>query len=149
MEVILLEKIGQLGNLGDQVKVKAGFGRNFLIPKGKALPATPENKARFEAERADFEERQQEIKELADDLAAKVDEVTVVIDRPAGSSEKLFGSVTNADIAEYFQNEGVDIHRKVVEIVQPIRTLGEHAVRLRLHPDVVPEIVVTVERSVR
>lgn len=147
MDVILLEKIDKLGDLGDVVKVRGGFGRNFLLPQGKALPATPPNRERFERERAAFEARQAEVKAVADALAAQIADVRVVLSRPAGSSGKLFGSVTNADIADYYTAQGVEVPRKVVEVVSPIRTLGEHAVRLRLHPDVAPEVTVVVERS--
>ncbi|MEO5366775.1 MAG: 50S ribosomal protein L9 [Magnetococcus sp. WYHC-3] len=148
MEVILLEKISRLGDLGDVVQVRNGFGRNYLLPQGKALPATKANKGRFEAERAGFETRQQEIRAAAESLAAQVANVNVELARPAGSSDKLFGSVTNADIADYFAEKGLDVPRKVIEVPQPIRTLGEHPIRLRLHPDVVPEVMVRVVRTV-
>ncbi|MBF0142170.1 MAG: 50S ribosomal protein L9 [Magnetococcales bacterium] len=148
MEVILLEKIGRLGDLGSVVKVRGGFGRNFLIPKGKALPATRENMARFEARRAAFEARQAEILEQANLLAEQVKTVSVVIDRPAGSTDKLFGSVTNADIAAFLHGKGIEVPRSAIDVPHPIRTLGEHLVRIRLHPDVVPEIKVVVERQV-
>jgi large subunit ribosomal protein L9 len=148
MEVILLEKIGKLGELGDMVRVRGGYGRNFLVPQGKALPATKQNRAIFDARRAEFESRQNEILNTATVLAEKIAEISVVLDRPAGATEKLFGSVTNSDIAGFFKEQGVDIVRSTIDIPQPIRTLGEHPVRIRLHPDVVPEITVTVERTV-
>ncbi|MBF0622787.1 MAG: 50S ribosomal protein L9 [Magnetococcales bacterium] len=149
MEVVLLEKIGQLGDLGAQVNVRPGYARNFLIPKGKALPATKENVAYFEAQRAEYEARQAEVKATAEELAAKIAEVEVVLDRPAGTTEKLFGSVTNADIAQFYKNNGVEVSRKVIDVMTPIRTLGEHPVVIRLHPDVCPEVTVRVDRSVR
>ncbi|MEO5339078.1 MAG: 50S ribosomal protein L9 [Magnetococcus sp. MYC-9] len=146
MELILLEKLGKLGDLGAVVKVRNGYGRNFLIPQGKALPATPVNRARFEAERAAFEARQEEIKRGAEELAARIREVTVVLDRPAGSSDKLFGSVTNGDIASFFQDQGIDVPRSTIDVPKPIRTLGDHRVRIRLHPDVIPEVTVSITR---
>ena len=149
MDVILLEKISKLGNLGDVVKVKNGFGRNFLIPHGKALPSTDSNRSRFEAEREEHEKRQTDVRAKAEHLAKKVAELEVLISRPAGNSEKLFGSVTNSDIAEFFKANGVVIPRRVIELISPIRTLGEHEVRLVLHSDVAPVINVTVERSAK
>ena len=148
MEVILLEKIGRMGDLGALVKVRNGFGRNFLIPQGKALPATPENRERFEGERAAFEARQAEIKQVAETLAERIAEVEVVLDRPAGASDKLFGSVTNADIAGFFKEKGIDVPRSTIDVPRPIRNLGNHPVRIRLHPDVVPEVSVSVVRRV-
>ncbi|ABK44958.1 LSU ribosomal protein L9P [Magnetococcus marinus MC-1] len=149
MEVILLEKIGKIGNLGEVVKVRSGYGRNFLIPQGKALPATSENKSVFEAQRADYEARQAEILADAETLAAKVDEVSVVMKRPAGAMDKLFGSVTSADIAVFYKDLGLNIPRNIIDVLTPIRTLGEHQVRVRLHPDVVRVISIQVERAVK
>ncbi len=149
MEVILLEKIGKLGDLGDVVKVRAGYGRNFLVPQGKALPATRKNREHFESQRAEFEARQSEILATAEALAVKVAEIQVVLDRPAGTSDKLFGSVTNADIAGFFKEKGVEIPRGAIDVPHPIRTLGEHPVRIRLHPDVIPEVTVLIERRVQ
>ncbi|MBF0583702.1 MAG: 50S ribosomal protein L9 [Magnetococcales bacterium] len=146
MELILLEKIGKLGELGAVVKVRNGYGRNFLIPQGKALPATAVNKARFEAQRLAFEARQAEVKQTAETLATQIREVTVVLDRPAGSTDKLFGSVTNADIASFFQEKGITVPRSTIDVPKPIRTLGDHMVRIRLHPDIVPEVTVSITR---
>ena len=146
MELILLEKIGKLGELGNVVKVRNGYGRNFLIPQGKALPATASNRARFEKERQAFEARQETIKNTAEELAARIQEVEVVLDRPAGSSDKLFGSVTNADNAGFFQEKGIAVPRSTIDVPRPIRTLGNHQIRIRLHPDIVPEITVFITR---
>ncbi|MBF0110690.1 MAG: 50S ribosomal protein L9 [Magnetococcales bacterium] len=148
MEVILLEKISRVGNLGEQVKVRGGYGRNFLIPQGKALPATKENMARFEQQKADFQKRQDEILATAMELAAQVEEIAVVLDRPAGTTEKLFGSVTNADISSFYKEKGLDIPRSQIDVPHPIRVLGEHTIRIRLHPDVIPVVKVVVERRV-
>ncbi|OSM02581.1 50S ribosomal protein L9 [Magnetofaba australis] len=149
MQVILLEKIGKLGDLGQTVSVRPGFGRNFLIPQGKALPATAANQARFDADRADYEARQAKILAEAEALAAKLDEIEVKLARPAGAMDKLFGSVTNADIASYLKEQDVTVARNLIDVLQPIRTLGEHPVRIRLHPDVVREFDVIVEREVK
>ncbi|MBF0624229.1 MAG: 50S ribosomal protein L9 [Magnetococcales bacterium] len=149
MEVILLEKISKLGNLGDMVRVKNGFGRNFLVPQGKALPATDANRARFEADRVAFEERQARVKVEAEQLAAHIAEVEFVLDRPAGATDKLFGSVTSSDLAAFLKEKGIDVARGLIELPHPIRTLGEHHARIRLHPDVTPDVVVRVERSVK
>ncbi|MBF0368229.1 MAG: 50S ribosomal protein L9 [Magnetococcales bacterium] len=149
MEVILLEKISKLGDLGSVVKVRAGYGRNYLVPQGKALPATKKNLVRFEKERQAFEERQRQVLETAEKLAAAIAEVTVVLERPAGATEKLFGSVTNSDIFTFFEEKGLELPKGVIDVPHPIRTLGEHPIRLRLHPDVIPEVMVHVERQVK
>lgn len=147
MEVILLEKIEKLGGLGDVVKVKSGFGRNYLIPQGRALPATRSNQSTFEAERAEHEKRQDEVRAAAEALSAKAVGVAITLTRPAGNSEKLFGSVTNADIAAFYKGQGIDVPRRVIELTHPIRTLGEHEIKLRFHSDVVTTVTVLVERA--
>lgn len=146
MEVILLEKIGKLGELGSVVKVRGGYGRNFLVPQGKALPATPGNLKHFENEKAEFEARQRTVLQTAEHLAGQIAEVQIILDRPAGSTDKLFGSVTNGDISSFFREKGIEFPKSAIDIPQPIRTLGDHQVRIRLHPDVIPEIIVQVQR---
>lgn len=148
MELILLEKIGKLGELGSVVKVRNGYGRNFLIPQGRALPATKQNRVLFEGKRVAFENRQQKVLESAEHMAERIKGIEVALDRPAGSSDKLFGSVTNADLANFFKEKGIDIPRSAIDVPQPIRTLGEHLVRIRLHPDIIPEITVHIFRRV-
>ncbi|MBF0124049.1 MAG: 50S ribosomal protein L9 [Magnetococcales bacterium] len=147
MEVILLEKIGKLGELGEIVRVKDGYARNYLLPRNKALFATKENRGRFETERLAFEQRQREVRAAAEALAARINEIAIILERPAGVMDKLFGSVTNNDIAQFLARNGIEVPRGIIEPVRPIRTLGEHAVRIRLHPDVVMEISVRVERG--
>lgn len=147
MNVILLEKINKLGELGSVVTVRNGYARNYLVPMGKALLASRKNRARFDAERAEHERRQEGARGAAKALAEQASELTVVISRAAGNSDKLFGSVTNSDIANFFKEKGVEIPRKVIELNAPIKTLGEHEIRLRLHSDVIPTILVHVERS--
>ncbi len=149
MEVLLLEKINKLGNLGEIVRVKNGHARNYLVPQGKALMATKENKVRFEAERAAFEARQKEVLQQAEDLAGRIRMIQIVLQRPAGVMDKLFGSVTNADIADFLTKQELSIPRNTIEISHPIRTLGEHPIRIRLHPDVIVEMNVRVERAVK
>ncbi|MBF0421469.1 MAG: 50S ribosomal protein L9 [Magnetococcales bacterium] len=148
MEVILLEKISRIGNLGERVKVRGGYGRNYLIPQGKALPATRENMERFERQKAEFQKRQEEILATAKELATQIEGIAVVLDRPAGTSDKLFGSVTNADISSFYKEKGLDIPRSQIDVPHPIRVLGEHTIRIRLHPDVIPVVTVVVERRV-
>lgn len=148
MELILLEKISRLGDLGDVVKVRGGYGRNFLVPQGKALPATKANRIHYESRKAAFEERQRNILTMAEGLAAKIAGIEVILDRPAGTSDKLFGSVTNGDIANFFKDQGLDVPKSAIDVPRPIRTLGEHSVRVRLHPDVVPAVTVRVNRRI-
>ncbi len=145
MEVILLQKVENLGNLGDKVKVRAGYGRNFLIPQGKAKPATATNVAEFEKRRAELE------KQAADMLAAALERKTglegksVTINAKAGQEGKLFGSVGTVDIAEALTSAGLKVERKEVRMPQgPIRMAGEHKVEIHLHTDVNVEVTVTV-----
>jgi large subunit ribosomal protein L9 len=147
MDVILLERIGKLGHMGDTVKVKDGYARNFLLPRGKALRATDANKKKFEAQRADLEARNHELKRSANEAAANVDGVAVVIIRQAGETGQLYGSVTARDIAEALAAAGHPVHRSHVAIHQPIKALGLHPVPIHLHPEVEAKITVNVARS--
>ena len=147
MDVILLERIGKLGHMGDTVKVKDGYARNFLLPRGKALRATEANKKKFEAQRADLEARNHEAKRSANEVAAKVDGVTIVIIRQAGETGQLYGSVTARDIAEALAAAGHPVQRSHVAVQQPIKTLGLHVVPVHLHPEVESKITVNVARS--
>jgi len=146
MEVILLEKVENLGNLGDRVNVKPGYGRNFLIPGGKATPATEEHIKAFEARRAELE------KAAADSLAAaearreQLAELSITIQARAGEEGKLFGSVGTADIAEAVTAAGVTLERHEVRLPEgAYRQLGEYAVQIHLHTDVNTEIALTIE----
>ena len=137
MEVILLEKVHQLGSLGDRVKVRPGYGRNYLIPMGKAVPATAQNVAKFEAARAEFERTQAEILEQAKAKAAALGTLTVTIASKAGTEGRLYGSVGTADIASAVTASGVTIAKSEVRLPQgPLREVGEHVVNLHLHADV-------------
>jgi large subunit ribosomal protein L9 len=145
MEVILLEKVANLGNIGDRVKVKSGYGRNFLLPKGKATVATPENIAKFEARRAEIEKQAKEKLEQAQARAAKLEGFKLTISAKAGNEGKLFGSVGTTDIAEAATRAGQPLTRSEVRLPHgPIRTAGDHMVQVHLHTDVVVDLQVTI-----
>ena len=145
MEVILLKKVENLGNLGDKVKVKAGYGRNFLIPTGKAKPATEANIAEFEARRAELEKAAADALAAAEARAAKLEDVSVTIASKAGDEGKLFGSIGPADIVEAVAGVGVEVAKQEVRLPEgPIRTTGEFEVGLHLHTDVDATIQVVV-----
>ena len=147
MEVILLERIGRLGQMGDVVTVKDGFARNYLLPQGKALRATEANRKRFERERAQLEARDLELKSEAQAVAARLDGRSFIVIRQAGDTGQLYGSVATRDIAEAVTEGGFTIERRQVLLDRPIKTLGMHAVRLQLHAEVEPHITVNVARS--
>jgi large subunit ribosomal protein L9 len=137
MEVILLQKVANLGNIGDRVKVRSGFGRNFLLPEGKATLATPENIARFEARRAELERLAREHLTSAAERAAALKDFKLTIPAKAGTEGKLFGSIGTSDIAEACTRVGFKIERSEVRLPHgPLRALGEHTVNLHLHADV-------------
>ncbi len=145
MQVILLEKVGNLGGLGDVVKVKDGFGRNFLIPQGKAKRATEANKAEFAARRAELEKQQAAILAAAQARGEKLDGFTVSITQKAGVDGRLFGSVTNGDIAEALVAAGHEVVKSAIRLPNgPLKTVGDHAVSVALHHDVVVNITVSV-----
>jgi large subunit ribosomal protein L9 len=146
MEVLLLEKIHRLGDLGDRVKVKAGFGRNYLIPSRKAVPATPENLAAFEARRAEFEQAQAEALASAQARAVGLDGLTVTVTARSGAEGKLFGSVGTVDICEALAAAGHVIEKREVRLpAGPLREVGDHAVHLHLHADVNVTVTVHIE----
>ena len=147
MDVILLERVGKLGHIGETVRVKDGYARNFLLPRGKALRATDANKKKFEVRRADLEARNAELKRGAGEVAAKLDGVKVVIIRQAGETGQLYGSVSARDIAEALTAAGHKVERGHVAIQQPIKTLGLHPVPIHLHPEVESKVTVNVARS--
>ena len=147
MDVILLERIGKLGHMGETVKVKEGYARNFLLPRNKALRATEANKKKFEAQRADLEARNLELKRNANEASSAVDGVTVVIIRQAGETGQLYGSVSARDISDALAAAGHPVQRNHVSIQQPIKTLGLHSVPIHLHPEVEAKVTVNVARS--
>lgn len=145
MQVILLEKVGNLGGLGDVVKVKDGFGRNFLIPQGKAKRATEANKAEFAARRAELEKQQAAILSAAQARGEKLAGFVVTVTQKAGVDGRLFGSVTNGDIAEALVAAGHEVVKASIRLPNgPLKTIGDHAVSIALHHDVVVDITVTV-----
>ena len=145
MDVILLTKVANLGNIGDRVKVKSGYGRNFLLPKGKATLATPDNVKKFEARRAELEAKAANELEAAQKRAKKLEGHVLKIKAQSGSEGKLFGSVGTVDIAEA-ASKIVPVERSEVRLHEgPLRVVGEHKVELHLHADVNVEITVVVE----
>ncbi len=145
MEVILLEKVNKLGELGDKVNVKSGYGRNFLIPQNKAVPATKQHLAEFEAKRAEFEKAEKESLAIAETRAKSISALAVTIARNAGEEGKLFGSVTNADIAAAVTEAGVELEKREVRLPEgPIHEIGEYDVDLHLHVDVNTTVKVNV-----
>ena len=137
MEVILLQKVANLGNIGDRVKVRSGFGRNFLLPQGKATLATPENIARFEARRAELERQAREHLSSAAERAAAMQDFKLTVHAKAGTEGKLFGSIGTSDIAEACTRAGFKVERSEVRLpAGPLRMVGEHVVNLHLHADV-------------
>ncbi|ODR96388.1 50S ribosomal protein L9 [Methyloceanibacter superfactus] len=147
MQVILLERIGRLGQMGDLVNVKDGFARNYLLPQGKALRATEANRKRFESERAQLEARDLELKSEAEGVAGKLDGESFVVIRQAGDNGQLYGSVSTRDIAAAVTEGGFSVERRQVLLDRPIKALGLHEVRISLHGEVEPVVVVNVARS--
>ena len=147
MEIILLQKISKLGNMGDTVRVKQGFGRNFLIPTGKALRATKENKAFFEETKAKLLEENKEAIEKAEKLCIEVESLKLAVVRSASDTGILYGSVTTRDISNLISAEGVTVNRKHIALDQPIKELGIYDVSIILHPEVESKIKLKVVRS--
>ncbi|HEY0941824.1 MAG TPA: 50S ribosomal protein L9 [Steroidobacter sp.] len=145
MEIILIQKVANLGNIGDKVKVKSGYGRNYLLPQGKATLATPENVAKFEARRAEFEKAAKEELASAQARAAKLEGFKLTLTAKAGGEGKLFGSVGNSDIVEALRKAGHTVERAEVRMPNgPIRQAGEHVVQLHLHTDVNVDLPVVI-----
>ena len=145
MEVILLENVHKLGDLGDQVKVKPGYGRNYLIPSGKAVSATAVNIAKFDARRAELEKQQQEVSSIATTRVEKLNAVSVSIARKVGAEGKLFGSVGTIDIAETVTESGVELSKHEIRLPEgPIRSIGEYELIVQLHADISATIKVNV-----
>ncbi len=147
MDVILLERIGRLGQMGDVVRVKDGYARNFLLPSGKALRATDANRQKFERDRTMLEERNAEKRSAAQGDAGQIDGKSFIIIRQAGESGQLYGSVSTRDIAEAASAAGTQVERNQVLLDSPIKSIGLHPVRIALHPEVVVQVTVNVARS--
>jgi large subunit ribosomal protein L9 len=147
MEVILLERIGRLGQMGDVVRVKDGYARNFLLPRGKALRATADNKSKFEGMKVDLQAKSNEAKGIAAQLATKVDGKTYTVIRQASETGQLFGSVSPRDIATLVSTESAEVTRSHVVLNAPIKSIGQYKVPLELHPDVEVSVTIIVARS--
>jgi large subunit ribosomal protein L9 len=147
MQVILLERIAKLGQMGDTVRVRDGYARNFLLPQGKALRANKANLERFERERVQLEARNLERKTEAEGVASKLDGESLVMIRSAGETGQLYGSVSTRDIADGLTKAGFSVSRSQVELRNPIKTIGLHNVLIQLHPEVEVAISVNVARS--
>lgn len=147
MQVILLERVAKLGQMGDVVDVKPGFARNFLLPQGKAKTASEANKAAFEAQKAQLEARNLETKKEAEALAAKLDGQQFIVIRSASDAGALYGSVTPRDAADAATAEGFTVDKKQIALIAPIKYLGLHAVTVKLHPEVEVQIELNVARS--
>lgn len=145
MEIILLQRIKNLGKLGDKVSVKAGYGRNYLIPQGKAVAATEANTAAFEARRAELEKQEAEVLAAAQARAEQLNDVNVVITAKAGDEGKLFGSIGTRDIADALTGAGLAVDRSEVRLPNGLlRNIGEYNVAIQLHHDVTAEVLVTI-----
>jgi large subunit ribosomal protein L9 len=147
MEVILLERIATLGQMGEVVRVRDGFARNFLLPQGKALRANDANRKKFESERHQLEARNLEKKSEAEQVATKLSGQQFVIVRQAGETGQLYGSVTSRDIAEVMEPAGFNVARSQITLHQPLKTVGMHDVRIALHPEVDTHVTINVARS--
>jgi large subunit ribosomal protein L9 len=147
MEVILLERVAKLGQMGEVVKVRDGFARNFLLKRGKALRATTENRAKFDGMKAELEVRNLKAKGEASKVAEKIDGQNVIVIRQASETGQLFGSVSVRDIVAAFEAQGTAISRSQVMLDAPIKTVGKHSIAIAVHPEVEVKVTVTVARS--
>ena len=147
MDIVLLERVPNLGQMGDTVKVKPGYARNYLLPQKKALRATKANLEQFERQRAQLEVSNLERRREAEAVAGKIDGMSVTLIRQAGDSGQLYGSVSVRDLAEAMQAAGVSVDRKQVQLVQPIKMLGLHTVTVALHPEVSIRVTANVART--
>jgi large subunit ribosomal protein L9 len=147
MEVILLERVGKLGQMGDVVRVKDGFARNFLLPKGKALRANNENKAKFEAMKSELQARNLELKGDAQTVASRLDGRSFIVVRQASETGQLFGSVSTRDLAALLAENGFAIGRSQIALNSPIKAIGLHKVPIALHPEIESIITINVARN--
>jgi large subunit ribosomal protein L9 len=147
MQVILLERVENLGGIGDEVKVREGYGRNFLLPQKKALRATDANRKMFEGRRVEIEARNAEARTAAEGASKSVDGKSYTLIRQAGEAGQLYGSVSARDIADAIAADGSDVPRTAVVLDKPIKTIGVHDVRIRLHAEVSVHVKVNVARS--
>jgi large subunit ribosomal protein L9 len=147
MEVILLERIARLGQMGDVVRVKDGFARNFLLPRGKALRATAENRTRFETMKSELEARSLTLKSEATQVSDKLDGKSFTVLRQASESGQLFGSVSPRDLVGLLADDGFRLNRSQIALNAPIKTIGQHKVPIALHPEVEVSITIIVARN--
>jgi len=147
MQVILLERVGSLGSMGDEVTVKSGFARNYLLPQEKALRANDANRARFEAQREILEKRNAERRDEAASSADGVDGETFIMIRQAGETGQLYGSVTSRDIAEAVTTDALKVVRSMIVLNDPIKSLGLHEIEIKLHPEVTITVTVNIART--
>ena len=147
MKVILLEQVEKVGSPGDQVEVADGYARNFLIPKRKAVAATPAHVKSLDNLLRQNKGRTDRLRQVAEAMAARLAEASCVITRQAGEQDKLFGSVTNQDVAAALRVQGLDVDRRKILLQEPIKALGGYTIPIRLHPEVVAELRLTVERK--
>lgn len=147
MQVILIERVGKLGQIGDVIRVRSGYARNFLLPQGKALRATKENKEKFEGMKVELMAKNAERKSGADEIAQKMDGHSFVLVRQAGETGQLYGSVTTRDIVHALAQSGFAVERQHVVLNHPIKTVGLHVIPVALHPEVEVKITVNVARS--
>jgi len=144
MKVILIENVPSLGKAGDLAQVAEGYGRNFLIPKKLALEATVANLRHLEQQKESFLQKATQEKHKAAELAARIEQLPCTLARPAGESEKLFGSVTTLDLNKFLQEQGISLDRRKIHLPSPIKTLGSYTVALKLHPEVTAQLKVNV-----
>lgn len=144
MQVILREDVPALGKAGEVVKVAEGYGRNFLLPRKKAVPATEPNLKRLEQERKAIEAKREKMKKEAEELAQKIAALTISLEKQAGEEDRIFGSVSLREIAKGLEAQGIAIDRRLIRLKEPIRKLGEHTVEVHLHGEVVVPLKVNV-----
>jgi len=147
MEVILLERVAKLGQMGEVVKVRDGFARNFLLPRGKALRASKENRARFDSMKAELEARNLELKTEAAKAAEQINGRSVIAIRQASDIGQLYGSVSSRDLVAMLEGDGIKVSRAQIELDAPIKTIGRHRIVISLHPEVEAEVHITVARN--
>jgi large subunit ribosomal protein L9 len=145
MKVILADDVRGLGHRGDTVSVKPGYARNFLFPQGVAYEASDANLRRLSEERKKYDQKMLSEKAVAEEVAQKVEGLTIVVAKKAGEEDQLYGSVTSSDIADALSGKGIEVDRRRVELAEPIRRLGSHTVHVRLHRDVVATLTVDVQ----
>ena len=147
MKVILVEDVPSLGKMGDLIKVADGYGRNFLIPHGKAINATTHNIKVLEHQTTQLKNKIDKIKRDAEKLAKRIEAISCTVKKPAGEEEKIFGSVTSMEISESLKVEGIDVDRKKIALDEPIKTLGIYTVPIKLHPEVTAQLKVWVVKA--